>query len=247
MSANRIAAVVWKEWHETFRFDEGARPVLFRLGIAVAFIVAFAWRKGADFGRDASSILLLMEFTILPTLPLPPDAFAGERERHTLETLLASNIDDRDIFLGKMLAILGIGVVFAVLACAIDLLVVTFRFSTWHISGVSIWVLAAGLVLGALAAANVIGIGVLISLRSRTVRGANMVLGWSLVGLFLLGSNAVRYFEPQWAPSITHWMTVTPQWIQFLAVAASLGAMAGIISGIGLTMFDRKRLIQPDL
>src|SRR5512137_949446 len=33
------------------------------------------------------------------------DSFAGERERHTLETLLATRLSDRDIFLGKVLAI----------------------------------------------------------------------------------------------------------------------------------------------
>ena len=42
------------------------------------------------------------------------DAIAGERERHTLETLLASRMPDRAILLGKVIAIVlyawGMGV-----------------------------------------------------------------------------------------------------------------------------------------
>src|SRR5438552_19092990 len=35
------------------------------------------------------------------------DAIAGERERHTLETLLASRISDRAILLGKVIVTVG--------------------------------------------------------------------------------------------------------------------------------------------
>jgi ABC-2 type transport system permease protein len=35
------------------------------------------------------------------------DAIAGERERHTLETLLASRISDRAILLGKVIVTTG--------------------------------------------------------------------------------------------------------------------------------------------
>jgi ABC-2 type transport system permease protein len=246
MARNQITAVVWKEWHEIFRLDQGARPILFRLTIAGAFIVAFAWRKGADFGRDASSILLLMEFTILPTLPLPPDAFAGERERHTLETLLASSIHDWAIYFGKFFAILGIGVGFAVLACIIDVLVIAVRFSGWRLTDLSPAVLASGLALGALSAAIVVGFGILISMHSRTVRSANVLLGWTLVGLFLLGSNAFRSLAAQWAPSIARWRAMTSPGVQVLMVAGVLGVVAILLCGIGLKTFNRRRIIQLD-
>jgi ABC-2 type transport system permease protein len=44
------------------------------------------------------------------------DSFAGERERHTLETLLASRLPDRAILFGKLATAVGYGWGFALLS-----------------------------------------------------------------------------------------------------------------------------------
>ncbi len=64
---------------------------------------------------------LVMLYAIFPSIVaalFAADSFAGERERNTLETLLATPISDRAIYLGKVLAALGISVSCSVAALA---------------------------------------------------------------------------------------------------------------------------------
>ena len=60
-------------------------------------------------------MLLLLWIPFFVIISFIGDAIAGERERHTLETLLASCMPDRAILLGKVLAVVfyawGMGVI----------------------------------------------------------------------------------------------------------------------------------------
>jgi ABC-2 type transport system permease protein len=114
------------------------------------------------------------------------DAFAGERERHTLDTLLASPLSDRAILFGKVVASLlygwGIGLAMLVLG------LVTVNVVEWSgFDGLLFYKASVGLgavAIGALSSGLAATSGVLVSLRAATVRQAQRTL---TTGVMLLG------------------------------------------------------------
>jgi ABC-2 type transport system permease protein len=116
-----------------------------------------------------------------------PDSFAGERERHTLATLLASRLPDRAILLGK----LGLSVAYGWATTLIILLVSMVAVNVMHWNGRILFykpgIALAHMAVSLLMAGLVAGLGTLISLRSATVQGAQQALfGALLIPLSLL-------------------------------------------------------------
>jgi ABC-2 type transport system permease protein len=123
------------------------------------------------------------------------DSIAGERERHTLETLLASRLPDQAILLGKIGA--SISYVWVVTQLVFIIALIPVNIMNWN--GTLLFykpeVLVSGLVLSFLLACLMSNIGVLVSLRAGTVKQAQQTLGLSvfllayvvpMVGVYLL-------------------------------------------------------------
>ncbi len=135
--------------------------------------------------------LLAPLFLIVPLMVsavLAADAFAGEKERHTMETLLHLPIADRDLFIAKFLtgflpavAISWIGfTAFAVVANAVSWGIVDGLIvpnGLWLV--VIFWVAPAVATLG-------LGIMVRVSARSRTTQEANQLGGAVILPLIFL-------------------------------------------------------------
>lgn len=113
------------------------------------------------------------------------DTFAGERERDTLEALLASRLPDRAIIVGKLAAVTSYGWVITLLC--------------WLAGWTSLWLvqrelvqsipselLAALPLFSFLAALYVACVGVLISLHAQSVRGAQQLMSIAMLGSILL-------------------------------------------------------------
>ena len=100
--------MVWKEWKDFLL--SGGRSDLFRpllifgiLGIVLPLSFTQRW-----IDLDPAPVLIILYAPFLFVTTFIGDAIAGERERHTLETLLASRISDRAILFGKLLVTVGI-------------------------------------------------------------------------------------------------------------------------------------------
>jgi ABC-2 type transport system permease protein len=115
------------------------------------------------------------------------DTFAGERERDTLEALLASRLPDRAIVLGKVGAVAAYGWLITMLCWFAGWVVVSVAFGA--AAPGPLFVLAWPLLLSGLAACFVALIGVLISLRAQSVRQAQQLMSVAMLGsLLLVGS-----------------------------------------------------------
>jgi ABC-2 type transport system permease protein len=164
------------------------------------------------------------------------DAIAGERERHTLETLLASRMPDRAILLGKVIAIVlyawGMGVLSLLLGLV---LVDLFRTQgLWMFYPLDLLVDALVLIL--LSSVLAASAGVLISLRVSTVRQAQQILSVGTI-VFVFGVTfAVRAVPANVVSSLTY-----PQ-ILLIAMAV-LAVLDAILLGLSLVSFQRSRLI----
>ena len=105
-----------------------------------------------------------------------PESFAGERERHTLGTLLASRLADQSILFGKVAMSVSYAMVITLALHLVSLVVVNIAHWDSRILLYSPIVALANVALSLLIAGLVANLGVLISIRAVTVQGAQQTL-----------------------------------------------------------------------
>ena len=229
--------MVWKEWKD-FLWS-GGRYDLFRplLVIAILGIVLPLSFKQRWIDHDSATLLIILYVPFMLIISFIGDAIAGEHERHTLETLLASRISDRAILLGKVLVAVGFSwgmTVFCLLLGAVVVNLSQGQGQWVFYAPINLFVilLALSLLTNLLAASG----GVLISLKSATVRqaGQTMILGMIILGLAVYG---VARFLPA---SVTASLT-TSQMV--LIVMGTLAVLDAILLAASLVSFQRSRLI----
>jgi len=104
-----IVTIIWKEWKDSL-FQGGwrawIRPVLLIgvLGVFEPLVGKLGWME-----LSPIEMVVFLWFAFFVIISIVADAFAGERERHTLETLLASRISDFSILLGKVVTVVLYG------------------------------------------------------------------------------------------------------------------------------------------
>ena len=245
MSAG-LRAMVWKEWRSLLG-GRARRQVLLTGGMLSIWAIWFPIQMG---GRDFVSDPVLMVILSI-TMPLVitgivvPDAIAGERERHTLATLLASRLPDREILFGK----LGFGVVLgwlgAPLMMAVGLAVANLVDAAAAPLLYDPMVLALTLVLALLVAALSGTIAILVSLRVATVQEAQQIAVLSLMVPFMLvgfGAMAVLS-DREAARGVIDFLGSTDVW---MAVAVVLAVLVVVDVALGVAadrQFRRGRLI----
>ena len=236
---NDICTMIWKETKDSLL--QGGRLAVIRplllvgiMGLLLPLQLGQAWLA---LSPVAMLLVLYMPFLFVSTYI--GDAIAGERERHTLETLLTSSISDRAILLGKI--IVTVGYAWCVALANLLLGLVSAHLS----SGQGRWAFYASfdLLLEALALSLLTGLlaasaGVLISLRAATVRQAQQTLALSsvvLLGGILLAVKAVP------AQVVLVSSASAPQ--LWLVVMAALAVLDAILLGATFVRFQRSCLI----
>lgn len=182
-----LRTIMWKEFKDlkqllTGSFGQKAGLVFF----LVVFGVFMPLQSGPAF-REAPFLLFVFSFmSLFSVIQVVPDSFAGERERHTLETLLATRLTDKGILFGKILTIILYGWLMAVAIKTLVLLTVNFAFSEGEIIFPSLPVLIASLLGGFLVSMFGTCTGVFISMKAPTVRHAHQSLAWLVMGIWFM-------------------------------------------------------------
>jgi ABC-2 type transport system permease protein len=142
----------------------------------------FPFTEGPDYVKSLLSIIISVFIPVILVSITIPDSFAGERERHTLGTLLASRLPDRAILFGKFA--MGVGFAWGVTLFFLLLSLVVVNIAHWEgkLLIFTPTILFADLALSFLFSTLSAGAGVLISLRSETVQQATQ----TLVAIFLM-------------------------------------------------------------
>ena len=135
-----------------------------------------------------------------------PDTFAGERERHTLETLIASRLSDQAILIGKLAACISYGWLLTIITIVVG--VITVNAANWsgHVlfyRGAASWL---GLILlPPLVGGSVASAGILVSLHAATVRQAQQTLTFSIVAVGLALSFGLPTLLKWFARNLAPW------------------------------------------
>lgn len=175
-----IWTVIWRERKTLFRYrGSRLRTVLSILVPVVMVAVYFPWQM--EDWADSYVSLFSAVVPMMMVLLTVPDSFAGERERHTLGTLLATRLPDRAILFGKLAVSVAVG--FWMMLGVLALALVTANTAHWdgqvHFYSVTVFLVDLGF--GLLLAILIAGAGVLISLRASTVQEAQQLLGGAVM------------------------------------------------------------------
>jgi len=179
-----VFTVAWKEWRELLQLGGSHRGGRFSLVILIGvFGVFLPLQAGADWVQSPATVFYWGWVPLMLVGSAVADSFAGERERHTLETLLASRLPDSAILLGKMFAAVTYGWGLVLIMLVLSLVTVNLSARTGPLLMFP-WRFAVGAPLLALLGSGLAATaGVLVSLRAPTVRQAAQTLN---VGVLLL-------------------------------------------------------------
>jgi ABC-2 type transport system permease protein len=121
---NDLITMAWKEMKVQFRGKTKKNNYLRQIiaPIFLSGIIPITW--GPDWVNEFPALIIAFITPALIIGVMIPDSFAGERERHTLDTLLASRLPDRAILFGKIIMPFLIGWGAALVLTLISLVVV---------------------------------------------------------------------------------------------------------------------------
>ena len=192
-----VKTVFWKEWQEIMVWG-GARGKLGILLFVGVFGVFLPLQSGRGWVEAPSALIYWAWVPLFLVSSVIADAFAGERERHTLETLLASRLSDRAILLGKFAAAVAYGVSIAWASLLLGLVIVNLVHGAGDLLlyplNVGMGIIAFSL-LGAGVAA---GAGILVSLRASTVRQAQQTLSLAIMLLLFVPVFGFQAMPGEW-------------------------------------------------
>ncbi len=234
--------ILWKEMAELIprrRIPAVLMGVLFYLLFFGVFPVLII---GPLFAISPLAFAYWMIIPVLVGTGVATNAFAGERERHTLETLLATRLTDRAILVGKLAASVLYSTIYLVLAMLAGLLTLNLMHGNGTVLSYTPAVAVGGVVLGVLVAVVMAAAGVLASLRAETVREAGQKLALILMVLFL------PYFGMSFVPieqraTLVQAVGQVNSWLVVLAGAIVFTGAAGVLLTLATRRFQRARLL----
>lgn len=239
--ARDLWIVLSKEWLELRSSDSGwvtASTLVAFLAIAAVFM---PWQLGALWidGPWVALIWAWMPMFLVTTVTA--DAVAGERERHTLETLLATRLSDAAILWGKWLA--GVTWIWCAMALCLPIGLVTVNLTVGGGPHLPTFAQAAGVLAASFAGGGLgAAVGVLVSMRATSVRHAQQILAIGVLLLALVPIGALRLMPPAWTADVIQTLAYgSPARLAWgLALALTLLALPVLV--VAQTRFRRGRI-----
>ena len=191
--------------------------------------VSFMNRFGGDLILDnliPFVVLVIGFFPLSFTLVVALESFVGEKERGTIEPLLSSPIEDRHMYLGKLLVGIATPLVFSFVSIGIYLILVSRR----DVQFPSMYMLALISLLTFAHAVLMVSSAIVISVQATTIRAANLLASFVVVPVaFLLQGETILIF----------WGNEDVLWFAILGVTL----LASLLVRLGLSHFRREYLL----
>jgi ABC-2 type transport system permease protein len=239
-----IQTIMWKEWRELFTQRASGKSSVLTFVIIIGVLgIVLPLQIGKDWLTSPLAIALSAWIPITLVNSVIVESFAGERERHTLETLLASRLSDRAILVGKIAAGLSYGwgltlIIFVVQAVAVNVASSEGQLVFYQGSiGIS------SIVISSLTACLAANIGVLISLRAPSTRQAQQTLSIATIALFLIPVLGLRAMPTSWRGSLSNILSTGGINVIVMSVVIFFLMLNILFFVITSTQFRRTRLI----
>ena len=235
-NSSTIWMVAQREFVDQFRDWRIVVP-MFVLVTLFPFIADDTTRQAVNFmNRFGGSLILdnLIPFVVLVigffplsfTLVVALESFVGEKERGTIEPLLSSPIEDRHLYLGKLLVGIATPLVFSYASIGIYLMLVSRR----NVEFPSAYMLALIFLLTFAHAVLMVSSAIVISVQATTIRAANLLASFVVVPVaFLLQGETVLIF----------WGNEDVLWFAIIGVTL----LAVLLVRLGISHFRREYLL----
>lgn len=189
-------SVAWKERKMLLRYRGGSMRFVLTLLSPVLLAFYAAWGSGIRWVELPVPVVPALLVAVLAVIIVVPESFAGERERHTLETLLSTRLTDSSIVYGKMIVALVTAMILVGVVLILGLVTVNFFHYDGELLLYTVPNLAFCLSASLIASIMVTAIGILISLRSETIQEATQTLaGAILVPPIMIGMMLLAFRE----------------------------------------------------
>jgi ABC-2 type transport system permease protein len=239
-----VWTVMWKEWKELLVQRGSLRGGRLSLLILVGLLGVFLpWQTGRDWVESPVVLVYSAYIPLFLVMSVIADSFAGERERQTLETLLASRLSDRAILFGKVGAAVGYGWGLTLISLLLGLVTVNLAHGRGELllyppavglGIVGFSLLGAGLVASA---------GVLVSLRASSVRQAQQTLSIAIMLLLFVPIFGGQALPAEWRARLAQALVVADVTKILLTVVAVLAILDMALLAAAMIRFQRARLI----
>jgi ABC-2 type transport system permease protein len=239
-----VLTVMWKEWRELLRQRESMRGGIARILIFVGvFGVFLPLQMGREWVESPRLLMLWAWVPLFLVTSVVADSFAGERERHTLETLLASRLSDRSILFGKISAALSYGFGLALIGIVLGLVTVNLVHGKGELLLYSPMIAVSIIGLMFLGAGLAAGAGVLVSLRASSVRQAQQTMTIAIMLLLFVPIYSVQALPENWKMPIAK-LFINANTTQLVFIAITVLVVIDILLFVAaMARFKRARLI----
>jgi ABC-2 type transport system permease protein len=241
-----ILTVVWKEWRALIH-GRARRQVILTAGMMGVWAVIMPIQMGRDWITDPIPMGLIG--FVLPTIVvgvIVPDSIAGERERRTLSTLLASRLPDRAILVGKLGFAVVAGWLTTPFALAVALVAANVAAGDGQFVFYDPAVLAVVLALGLLGGLFTGAIGLFVSLRTPTAQEAQQLTVMAvMVPFMVLGLGATLLLANRgMARDLFDWLGSQDARLAALALLALVALVDAFLVMAADRRFRRGRLAE---
>jgi ABC-2 type transport system permease protein len=238
-----ILTVTWKELREMLMFgDPRGRSKLSLVVLLLIFGVVIPLQNGRDWVTSPLSAMVWAWMPYMWVYSVVADSFAGERERHTLEALLATRLSDRAILFGKLLAALAYGFTLTWAILLVSLVTVNVAARGGGLLLFSPMLTAGALVFSILVSGLSASIGVLVSLRAGSVRQAQQWMSFGMLVLFL-PVMLIQFIPRAWLESIGNAVTTADPFQIAVWAAVVLLVIQSVLLAVAMRLFQRSKLI----
>lgn len=238
-----IITVALKELREIFTIgDARGRGKLSLVVMVLIFGIVFPLQSGREWVDSPVNIMVWGWMPFLWVSGVVADMFAGERERHTLEALLATRLSDQAILFGKLLAAMTYGFALTWLIMLASLVTVNIGFGgdglLFYSRDITLGALVFSILISGLSAC----IGVLVSLRAGSVRQAQQIMSMGMLVLFL-PLMLIQFIPKAWLESIGNIVENAQPLQVAVGIALVLLVVELILITIARRLFQRSKLI----
>lgn len=237
MSRFRIVfTIASREVRDQFRDWRITSPIIF-LTAVFPFLVGYVSGEVVQFvrGYDANIIaehlipffmLVVGFFPVTISLVIASESFVGEKERRSIEPLLTSPLEDWELYLGKLVAVMVPPLFGSFIGMSVYMIMVVRNFGI--LLDLSLLLLAICLTISQ--AFVMVSAAVVISVFSTTVRSANLLSSFIVVPMaFLI----------QWEAVVMFWGDYNDLWW----VALGLLVLSVLFTRLGVSHFNREELL----
>lgn len=237
MNRSHILSIVRREVREMLSDWRIVTPILLLTLVLPNLLVGAASQVVAFVGEDGLARRLVpfaallvgfipASFSLIAAL----ESFAGERERNTLESLLAMPLTDGELYLGKFISSLFTPLLSSLVAMLVFIGLLLGFVPELYYEAMSLarFVLLLLLVAG-MAMVMVTG-AVVISSHITSVRAANLMSSFIMLPMALVLQLAAL-------------MIINDLWPQLWLVAGALGLVAALLLRVGMRTFSREELL----